>query len=215
MKKDREKRRPTQNYKTKICVDVELKKELLTLIETSFAGEIVEAYTYPGVFSCRKTDPGTILLAENLPQTGIGKILDVGCGSGILSILASRIHPAAEIHAVDIDPRAVALSQLNFETFGTTGQGSLTAWASNLFDQVIDRDYDLVLSNIPAKASKEVHQDFIDETYTHLRDGGWVYIVAAGRLQKYLKRLLEEKFGNCEKIARNKTHTVVAAGKKS
>jgi 16S rRNA G1207 methylase RsmC len=107
---------------------------------------------------------------------------------------------------VDIDPRAIACSELNFREVP-----GLSAWGSNLFSHVLDRDYDLIVSNIPAKPTKEVHTELIAEAKTHLRQGGQIYIVAAGRLYKYLARLLDNTFGNSEKIAHSRSHTVVAA----
>lgn len=195
-----------QSFISKICFDITLKPQLLKELEVSFDGKKIKFLTYPGVFSYRKADSGTMLLARNLPDSKPGKILDMGCGCGLLSLLAFHRYPYAEIHAVDIDPRAVALSELNFEKCGNA-----TAWGSNLFDQVIDRDYDLIISNIPAKPTKEVHTELIEEASLHLKPGGEVYIVAAGRLYKYLARVLENAFGNSEKVKASRAHTVVSA----
>lgn len=195
-------------YTTKICFDLTLNPEYLKELKTSIDGKELKFFTYPGVFSYRKPDTGTLLLGRNLPDSKPGKILDIGCGCGILSIIASFKYPAAEIHGIDIDPRAVALSELNFEF-----SDRLSAWGSNLFERVMDRDYDLIITNIPAKPTKEVHTELIEQSFNHMRNGGKIYIVAAGRLKKYLIRLLDKTYGNSDTIGRNKTHTVVAAVK--
>ncbi len=195
-------------YTTKISFDITLKPDLLKKLTARFDGNEVEFFTYPGVFSYRKPDTGTMLLARNLPDSKPGKILDMGCGCGLLSILAHEKYPFAEIHGIDIDPRAIALSELNFQR-----SQNLSTWGSNLFERVIDRDYGLIMSNIPAKPTKEVHTEFIEESFHHLNANGYIYLVAAGRLSTFLIRLLEKTYGNSEKIARNRTHTVVAAQK--
>ena len=197
-----------QPYATKICFDLTLNPDYLKELKTTVNGKELKFYTYPGVFSYRKPDSGTLLLGRNLPDTRPGKILDIGCGCGLLSLIAHHNYSAAEIHGIDIDPRAVALSELNFER-----SGRLSAWGSNLFERVMDTDYDLIISNIPAKPTKEVHTELIEQSFNHLREGGAIYIVAAGRLKKYLVRLLNETYGNSDTIGRNKTHTVIAARK--
>jgi 16S rRNA G1207 methylase RsmC len=193
-------------YTSKVCFEIRLHEEYLKELKAKFDGKEITFFSYPGVFSYRKPDTGTMLLGRNLPDTKPGKILDVGSGTGLLSLLAHSRYPYAEIHAIDIDPRAVALTELNFER-----SDNLTAWGSNLFDTVMDRDYDLIVSNIPAKPTKEVHMEFIEQSFAHLKIGGGVYIVAAGRLRTYLLRIMKDVFGNSEKVAHNKTHTVVAS----
>jgi 16S rRNA (guanine1207-N2)-methyltransferase len=196
------------SYTSKICFDIKLKDEQLKELTARYDGKEIPFFSYPGVFSYRKPDTGTMLLGRNLPETKPGKILDIGSGTGLLSLLAHARYPYTEIHAIDIDPRAVALSELNFQR-----SDNLTAWGSNLFETVMDRDYDLIISNIPAKPTKEVHTELIEGSFSHLKVGGSLYIVAAGRLKTYLLRIMKQSFGNSRKEGHNKTHTIVAATK--
>lgn len=87
----------------------------------------------------------TYLMSEFLLQTEVEgkKVLDMGCGSGILAILASKLG-AEELLAVDIDPICVSSSienaQLNEIDNIKTGLGDI--------DQVNDSGFDLILANI-------------------------------------------------------------------
>lgn len=87
----------------------------------------------------------TYLMSEFLLQTEVEgkKVLDMGCGSGILAILASKLG-AEELLAVDIDPVCVSSSienaQLNEIDNIKTGLGDI--------DQVNDSGFDLILANI-------------------------------------------------------------------
>jgi ribosomal protein L11 methyltransferase len=73
------------------------------------------------------------------------RFLDLGCGSGILSIAAARLWPAATGLAVDNDPEATACSA---ENFTRNHVGSVTLQTGSLDD--VDGPFDLVLANIQA-----------------------------------------------------------------
>ena len=79
-------------------------------------------------------------------------VLDMGCGSGILSIAAAKIWSAARIMAVDIDPIAVETTLENAVANGVRKR--VTARAGNGYAALKDRpggSYDLILSNILAR----------------------------------------------------------------
>jgi ribosomal protein L11 methyltransferase len=72
------------------------------------------------------------------------RILDLGTGSGILSIAAARLWPAAELVAVDSDPLAVATARENFERNAVDARTSTDAVAD------LPGRFELVVANIQA-----------------------------------------------------------------
>ena len=70
------------------------------------------------------------------------RVLDLGCGTGVLAVLAGQLH-AAVVHAVDLDPDAVK------HTRRTLAANDITArvWISNLLRRVPDT-YDVVIANL-------------------------------------------------------------------
>jgi ribosomal protein L11 methyltransferase len=86
-----------------------------------------------------------IALGEEIADRSVERFLDLGCGSGILSIAAVRLWPAARGLAVDIDPESVATTDenlaLNKVTTVQTRTGSIDA---------VTGASDLVLANIEA-----------------------------------------------------------------
>lgn len=85
-------------------------------------------------------------LLERYVQPGC-RMLDVGCGSGILAICASKLG-AGECRAYDIDPMAVRVANENIRE---SGQTNITCEVSDLLRQVEDsRPYDLITANIVA-----------------------------------------------------------------
>lgn len=80
------------------------------------------------------------------------QILDMGCGSGILSMAAAKIWPAARVEAIDIDPISVATTAENAAANGVAKR--VRAEAGNGYAVLAHRpgeSFDLILSNILAR----------------------------------------------------------------
>ena len=86
-------------------------------------------------------------LLEKYTKPGM-RVLDVGCGSGILAICASKLG-AEECAAYDIDPVAVRVAKENIEK---SGQKNITCAQSDLLKQVdlSNGKFDIVCANIVA-----------------------------------------------------------------
>src|SRR3989344_4802594 len=92
----------------------EQQKSLLDLkkIKQKIKGKNFEFYTSSGVFSKEKIDKGTLILAENMKIENNSKVLDIGCGIGILGIAAAKLF-SANVVMSDINKRAVMLAKMN------------------------------------------------------------------------------------------------------
>jgi ribosomal protein L11 methyltransferase len=88
-----------------------------------------------------------ITLAEELSSDGlaVGRFMDLGCGSGILSIAATRLWPSAAGLAVDNDPEATSCTEENL----ARNQVGTVSILTGTLDQA-DGTYDLILANIQA-----------------------------------------------------------------
>jgi len=86
-------------------------------------------------------------LAEDLhdQECQVRRFLDLGCGSGILSIVATRLWPEARSFAIDNDAEATSCSEENFERNQVRGVTIVTG----TLDEA-DGAFDLVLANIQA-----------------------------------------------------------------
>ena len=80
------------------------------------------------------------------PET-VTTALDLCTGSGCLAVLLAHGYPNADIDAVDISPDALAVAQHNVAEYGLEGRINLIA--SNLFDNVPPKAYDLIVCNPP------------------------------------------------------------------
>mgnify|MGYP000470667436 CR=1 FL=1 len=92
--------------------------------------------------------------AEYTPENKTPKVLDVGCGSGILSIVALKLG-ASEVVGTDLDPDCMTSTHENFEVnhldsrFGTFYVGNLIDDVE-LQEKVGTEEYDIVVANILA-----------------------------------------------------------------
>ena len=97
------------------------------------------------------------------------RVIDAGCGSGILAISAVKLG-FAPVAGFDNDPEAVAVSRENAVLNGVTGRVEL--FVGNLITGLQGRQADLVMANILAN----VLRDFARELVAAVAPGGWLVL---------------------------------------
>jgi 16S rRNA (guanine1207-N2)-methyltransferase len=134
----------------------------------------LELRTDRGVFSASGVDPGTqVLLEDAPPPPAEGALLDLGCGYGPIAMTLARRSPAATIYAVDINERAVALTEENAAFLGL----------DNVLTVVpADITFDAIWSNPPVRVGKEALHELLLTWLPRLASGGRAYLV----VQKHL-----------------------------
>ena len=68
--------------------------------------------------------------------------------------------------------------------------------------------FDVIASNIPAKVGKEMMTILLQDMNKHLKPGGRIYLVTINGLREYMKRNLQEVFGNYSKLKQGKNYTI-------
>ena len=97
------------------------------------------------------------------------RVIDAGCGSGILAISAVKLG-FAPVAGFDNDPEAVAVSRENAALNGVTGQ--VEFFVGNLITGLQGRQADLVMANILAN----ILRDFARELVAAVAPGGWLVL---------------------------------------
>ena len=120
----------------------------------------------PGVWSPAH-DWSSLFYVENMPDVRGLDFLEVGCGTGVISVFAGRA-AARRIVAVDINPEAVRNTQLNFERFGIENG---EVFLSDGFENVRGK-FDVVTWNAPyhgCRPSDMLERGCADEEYHDIR----------------------------------------------
>lgn len=167
-------------------------------------------HTTWGLFSPRSIDEGTLLLLKYLDIDENDDCLDLGCGYGPLGLTMAKLAPNGKTTLVDKDFKAVEYSTKNAELNQIKNSEALL---SNGFDQIRERNFDIVVSNIPAKVGNELLDLFLYDAYAQMNKGGKIYVVTITGLRKYIKRKFEEVFGNYKKLKQGPNYTVALATK--
>ena len=84
---------------------------------------------------------------------------------------------------------------------------------SNGLNQINSDDFDLILTNLPAKSGKELYTLMFCDIHLKLRRGGCCYIVTINGLRQFVKRNFNDIFGNYKKLKQGKVYTVAMATK--
>jgi 16S rRNA G1207 methylase RsmC len=175
------------------------------------AGEHLKFHSTWGIFSPREIDEGTRLLLERMQIMPTDNCLDLGCGYGPIGLYMARRAPAGETLMVDKDFMAVSYSNANAER---NQLSNAKAILSNGFDHIDPASkFDIIASNIPAKVGKEMLWLILHDAKQRLNPGGKLYVVTINGLRQYMKRNLNEVFGNYKKLKQGRTYTVAMAVK--
>ena len=131
-----------------------------------------------GVFSAGRVDPGTTALLRALPPLERGPLLDLGCGYGAIACTLALRAPAAEVWAVDVNARAVALTAANAADLGVAGR----LHAAGPDDVPGDLRFAAIVSNPPIRVGKAALHELLGTWLPRLDDGGAAWLVVQRHL---------------------------------
>ena len=160
-----------------------------------------------GVFSKEKIDYGSRVLLDAMDINENQKsLLDVGCGYGTIGVSLKCEYPWLHVEMVDVNQRAINLTQESIEINKLI---DIIAYESYIYDNV-DRTFDVIVSNPPIRAGKKVVFDILEKAKDHLNDNGELIVVIQKKQgAPSAKKKMEETFGNCEVISRDKGYFIL------
>lgn len=167
-------------------VDASYKKS----IAYHFRGHNLNFKVSQMLFGSQQIDIGTHHLLRSFETERVDKykkVLDLGSGYGPLGISLKKFLLSSEVHMVDRDSLAVDYCKENsvlndlrdLKTYGSLG-----------YDDVVDTDFDLIVSNIPAKVGDRALTYILEEAEFYLRPGGRVMVVVIDAIVDLVTQVL-------------------------
>jgi len=154
-------------------------------INVSVMGEALVLETREGLFSPEHADRGTMAMLSIVELQPGMRVMDLGCGCGIVGIAAAKKCGAENVVMSDIDPNAVETARENAQR---NGVGEVKIVVSDGFDGVVEAGFDLILSNPPYQTDFAVAKKFIEKGFNRLKIGGKMMMVTK-RLDWYRNKL--------------------------
>ncbi|MEU0298092.1 methyltransferase [Streptomyces sp. NPDC006175] len=171
---------------------------------------------HAGIFCAERLDVGTRFFLKHLPhRAGPDRVVDLGCGNGVLGTSAALANPDATVTFVDESYQAVASAEATFhDNAGPDAKGEFLV-GDGMAD-VPRTSVDLVLCNPPFHS----HQAVTDATARNmfhgaraaLRQGGELWVVGNRHLGYHTQ--LRRIFGNCVTVAGDPKFVVLRAVKR-
>jgi 16S rRNA (guanine1207-N2)-methyltransferase len=187
---------------------------MVAALRESDEGALVEGRfrTTPGMFSHDRVDPGSRLLAENLPANLAGAVADFCAGWGFLAAEVAGRFPAVQtLDLYEADFASLEAARLNLAAFA---QGRhLGFFWHDLAAEPVGRRYDAIVMNPPfhhgRAADPGIGKDMIRATSGALRKGGRLLMVANRQLP--YEDLLGKVFARHTEIARDAGFKILLA----
>lgn len=152
--------------------------------------------TPSGVYSYGRIDKATKILLDHMVVHG-ESLLDLGCGYGVIGIVAKKEYPRMKVFMSDINKRAVEFAKINAKDNNVDVD---IRWG-DLYEPWKDMRFDMIVCNPPIVAGKRVWMKIIEDAPEYLNDGGSLQMVAYhNKGGKRIKGYMEKVFGNVEDI---------------
>lgn len=152
--------------------DENLKSEIREF-KTKFKDCEFKFKTDNGVFSKGELDFGTKLLIDTVLDCDIsGRVLDLGCGYGVIGIVLSKLNDIV-VDMIDVNNRAVHLTKMNIKDNDIK---NIDVFVSDGFSNICEK-YNYIVSNPPIRVGKVKLYELIKDAKNYLLEDGVIYLV--------------------------------------
>lgn len=164
------------------------------VIKTTVKNRDLVLETANNVFSPKGIDKGTLAMLSIVEFQEGDKVLDLGCGYGIVGIVAAKFLGTGNVVMIDKDFTAVELSKKNAVLNNVDG---IKIIQSDGFKGLDEKDFSIILSNPPYHDDFSVPKEFIEKGFNRLKIGGRMFMVTKRDL--WYRNKLASIFGGVKK----------------
>lgn len=170
---------------------------------------------HANVFSRESLDIGTRFFIQHIPTSErYEKIIDLGCGNGIVGLIAAEKNPQAELLFIDSSYMAVESAKQTYENASLTNPKVIFK-AGDCLSEVKKNSADLILNNPPFHQDNSIGDEtawkMFKQSKEVLKKNGELLVIGNRHLGYHVK--LKKVFGNCEVIATNKKFVILKSVK--
>ena len=175
-------------------------------VEATVWGHDLRLTSGSGVFAQGRLDIGTAVLFRETEPPAPGRILDLGCGYGMIGLAIAVAVPGAVVTGVDVNERALLLARENADSLGVADRFTAALPAA----VPAEATYDEIWSNPPIRIGKEALHDLLLTWLPRLVPGGRAVMVVGKNLgADSLQRWLGEQGYPTERVASAKGFRVL------
>jgi len=158
--------------------------------DATIRGIALQFETHPTLFSPRGVDAGTRALLERVAFEPDDKVLDLGCGYGVIGIVAAKCIAPASVFMLDVDPAAIDCAQRNARLNDVAGVTIAQSDGFRSFDAI---GFTKILCNPPYHVDFSVPKHFIAKGFNRLMLGGAFWMVT--QREAWYRNRLRATFG--------------------
>jgi 16S rRNA (guanine1207-N2)-methyltransferase len=166
-------------------------------------GRLIHAISRPSVFSHRQVDGGARALLRAAVIEAGQQVLELGCGSGVVSLAAALRAAGVRVLAVDSNSRAVECTQRGAQFNGLTNlDARLSTAESQSSGEIPAAEFDLVLANPPYYSNFRIAEIFAACAARALKRSGTALFVTkrtdwyVEQLPRWFAQVSTEPMGN-------------------
>ena len=195
-----------EHYFTRHPTSPEAPRELVMHVR---GAGMLRLRTDRGVFSYRRIDPGTRLLAESFQPGRARRVVDLGAGYGALGLALALRFPELQVVLVEVNERAVRLCHANIQANGLTNARCLLADGPSALRS---ESVGAVVTNPPVRAGRHLLLGWLEAAERLLEPGGALWLVIRTRQgAESLLRWMEGRFPAADLVTRDAGYRVLRA----
>jgi 16S rRNA (guanine1207-N2)-methyltransferase len=149
------------------------------------AGIELNFETAPTLFSPTSADRGSLAMLSCINFEPNDKVLDLGCGYGLIGIYAAKVIRPGNVWMTDNDQTAIQCAVKNLALNGVEG---VTVVLSDGFRSIREANFTKIVCNPPYRVDFSVPKHFIEKGFNRLVLGGSIHLVTK-RKTWYLNKL--------------------------